>query len=279
MNKLNVSSRAKILSLLVEGTSINAVCRLTGASKNTVLKLLADIGEACAAYQDRVMRKLECKKIQCDEIWAFVGMKEKNVPASLKGTLGYGDVYTWTAIDADTKLIPCWHIGTRHQDSARAFISDLAPRLARRVQLTTDGHKAYLNAVDEAFGGEIDYAMLVKLYGPAHGNQQERKYSPGECCGAIKGPVCGAPNDADISTSYVERANLTMRMHMRRFTRLTNGFSKKLENHMHAVSLHFMFYNFCKIHKTLRVTPAMEAKLDDHVWTMEEVVMMADTLG
>jgi IS1 family transposase len=279
MNRLNVSDRAKILTLLVEGMSVNATCRATGAAKNTVLKLLADVGAACAAYQDRVMFNLQCKRIQCDEIWAFVGMKERNVPAALKGTVGYGDVYTWTAIDADTKLIPCWHVGSRRPESARAFINDLAARLLNRVQLTTDGHKAYLAAVDHAFGGDIDYAMLVKLYGPAHGNQQERKYSPGECCGAIRGTVCGEPDAEHISTSYVERANLTMRMHMRRFTRLTNGFSKKLENHMHAVSLHFMFYNFCKVHKSLRVTPAMEAKIDDHVWTMEEVVMMADTMG
>ena len=279
MNRLNVSERAKILSLLVEGNSINATCRITGAAKNTVLKLLADVGEACSAYQDRVMRNLTCKKIQCDEIWAFVGMKERNVPAALKRTLGYGDVYTWTAIDADTKLIPCWHVGTRDAFSARDFMRDLAPRLAGRVQLTTDGHKAYLNAVDRAFGSDIDYAMLVKLYGPAQGGQQERKYSPGECCGTIVGTVCGNPRGEDISTSFVERANLTMRMHMRRFTRLTNGFSKKLDNHMHAISLHFMFYNFCKIHSTLRVSPAMAAGVDAHLWDMEEVVMMADTMG
>lgn len=277
MNSLSVSERAKILSLLVEGNSISATCRITGAAKNTVLKLLADVGDACAAYQDRVLRKLPCKKIQCDEIWSFVGMKERNVPADLKGTLGYGDVYTWTAIDADTKLIPCWHVGTRDAFSARDFIRDLASRLANRVQLTTDGHKPYLNAVDRAFGADIDYAMLIKLYGPAHGSAQERKYSPGECCGTIVGTVCGNPKPEDISTSFVERANLTMRMSMRRFTRLTNGFSKKLDNHMHAISLHFMHYNFCRVHKSLRVTPAMEAGLDDHVWSMEEVAMMADT--
>jgi IS1 family transposase len=277
MNSLSVSDRAKVLTLLVEGNSINATCRITGVAKNTALKLLADVGEACTAYQDRVMRNLSCKKIQCDEIWAFVGMKQRNVPAALKGEFGYGDVYTWTAIDADTKLIPCWYVGTRDAFSANDFLKDLAPRMAGRIQLTTDGHKVYVRAVEAAFGPDIDYAMLVKLYGPAHGNAQERKYSPGECCGTIVGTVCGDPKAEDISTSYVERANLTMRMHMRRFTRLTNGFSKKVENHMHAISLHFMFYNFCKIHKTLRVTPAMEAKLDDHVWTMEEVVMMADT--
>jgi IS1 family transposase len=277
MNSLNVSQRAKILSLLVEGNSISATCRITGAAKNTVLKLLAEVGEACAAYQDRVMRNLECKQLQCDEIWAFVGMKARNVPAALRGTLGVGDVWTWTAIDADTKLIPCWLVGTRHAETARFFIEDLASRVKNRVQLTTDGRGAYVRAVENAFGADVDFAQLVKMYGEPRGNAQERRYSPGECCGAVKTAICGNPDEKAISTSYVERANLTMSMVMRRFTRLTNGFSKKLENHMHAVSLHFMFYNFCKIHKTLRVTPAMEAKLDDHVWSMEEVVMMADT--
>jgi IS1 family transposase len=279
MNKLNVSDRAKILTLLVEGNSINAACRISGASKNTVLKLLADVGEACAAYQDRVMRKLPCTKIQCDEIWSFCYSKQRNVPKAHKGEFGYGDVYTWTAIDPDTKLIPCWLVGPRDSFAARDFMRDLYSRMSNRLQLTTDGLKLYLNAVTMAFGADVDYAMLVKLYGPAHGNQQERKYSPGECCGTIVGTVCGNSDRAEISTSHVERANLTMRIHMRRFTRLTNGFSKKLENHMHAISLHFMYYNFCKIHKTLRVTPAMEAKIDDHVWSMEEVVMMGDTMN
>jgi len=279
MNSLNVTERAKILTLLVEGNSINATSRITGAAKNTVLKLLAEVGEACAAYQDRVMRKLKVSSIQCDEIWSFVGMKQKNVPYALRDTFGYGDVYTWTAIDADTKLMPCWHVGTRGSASASEFMTDLASRLSNRVQLTTDGHKVYLNAVESAFGSEIDYAMLVKIYGLPTGEGSERRYSPAECTGAEKAVICGAPDQSRISTSYVERANLTMRMHMRRFTRLTNGFSKKLENHMHAVSLHFMFYNFCKIHKSLRVTPAMEAGIDDHVWSMEEVVMMTDTNG
>jgi IS1 family transposase len=274
MNGLNVTTRAKVLTLLVEGMSINAVCRVAGVSKSTTLKLLADVGDACAAYQDRVMRKLPCKKIQCDEIWAFCYSKERNVPTNK--VEGAGDVYTWTAIDADTKLIPCWHVGNRGYVSAHTFIDDLAARLASRVQLTTDGHKVYVNAVEEAFGRNIDFAQLVKIYG-ASSQEDQRRYSPAECTGAEKTPICGNPKMDDISTSYGERANLTMRMHMRRFTRLTNGFSKKLENHMHAVSLHFMFYNFCKIHKTLRVTPAMEAGIDDHVWTMEEVVMMADT--
>jgi IS1 family transposase len=278
MNRLTIKERAGILSLLVEGTSINATCRLSGTSKNTVLKLLADVGDACAAYQDRVMRNLTCKKLQCDEIWAFCYSKERNVRTNKRQVEGAGDVYTWTAIDADTKLIPCWYVGARDAWSANDFMRDLAPRMASRVQLTTDGLKAYLTAVENGFGDNVDYAMLVKIYGGAQSTiEARRSYSPPECIGAEKLPLKGDPVMADISTSYVERANLTMRMHMRRFTRLTNGFSKKLENHMHAVSLHFMFYNFCKIHKTLRVTPAMEAKIDDHAWTMEEVVMMADT--
>jgi IS1 family transposase len=278
MTMLTTKERAQILTLLVEGNGINATSRITGASKNTILKLLAHVGTACVAYQDRVMRDLPLKKIQCDEIWAFVGMKQKNVPEELRGTLGYGDVYTWLAIDADTKLIPCWNVGSRGAEAAYDFIHDLASRLRNRVQLTTDGHGAYLMAIEDAFSGDVDFAQLIKLYG-AQGFTKEdhRRYSPAECTGIVKRPINGHPNPKDISTSYIERANLTMRMHMRRFTRLTNAFSKKLENHMHAVSLHFMFYNFCKIHATLRVTPAMEAGVDDHVWSMEEVLMMADT--
>jgi IS1 family transposase len=277
MKMLSVTDRTKALTLLVEGMGINAACRVTGISKTAILKLLANVGEACLAYQDRVMRNLKCKRLQCDEIWSFVGKKEKNVRTGEEKMRGMGDAWTWTAIDPDSKLIPCWYVGPRNGDSAKEFIGDLASRLAARVQLTTDGLKAYLSAVESAFGSEIDYAMLVKLYGPTYGNAQERRYSPAECCGAVKGALCGDPSEKHISTSHVERSNLTMRMHMRRFTRLTNGHSKKLENHMHAIALNFMFYNFCKIHSTLRVTPAMEAGIDDHVWSMEEVVMMADT--
>lgn len=278
MNRLTTKDRAKILSVLCEGMDVNAACRVTGASKNTVLKLLAEVGEASALYQDRVMNGLTCKRIECDEIWSFVGMKQKNVPEELDGVFGLGDVYTWTAIDADTKLIPCWHVGTRGETSARAFIEDLASRLANRVQLTTDGHKAYLQAVESAFGRDIDFAQLVKMYGnEAQTKADQRRYSPAECTGAEKRLVTGSPDMDKASTSYVERQNLTMRIRMRRFTRLTNAFSKKLENHMHAISLYFMFYNFCKIHKTLRVTPAMEAGITDHVWDLEEIIMMADT--
>jgi IS1 family transposase len=216
---------------------------------------------------------LNLKRIECDEIWSFVGMKQKNVPRELKGTFGYGDVYTWTAIDAETKLIPCWHVGTRGAESAHYFIKDLAERLTSRVQLTTDGHKAYLEAVEDAFGAGIDFAQLIKLYGTAgQTTEDSRRYSPAECTGIEKRPIEGDPDPALISTSYVERQNLTMRMHMRRFTRLTNAFSKKIENHMHAISLYFMFYNYCKIHKSLRITPAMAAGITDHIWELTDIV-------
>lgn len=271
MNKLTLAKRSQVLGLLVEGNSVNATCRITGAAKATVLKLLADVGAACVEYQHKTLVNLPCKRIQCDEIWSFVGAKQKNVA---EGAAGYGDVWTWTAICADTKLIASWMVGSRDGEAAAAFVADLAPRLANRVQLTTDGHKAYLQAVEDAFGADVDYAMLVKLYGAPQGRQDERRYSPAECTGTIKGAVTGRPDPRHVSTSYVERQNLTMRMSMRRFTRLTNGFSKKIENHAHAVALHFMFYNFGRIHKTLRVTPAMEARISDHVWSLEEIAAL-----
>lgn len=275
MNKLPDDKRAQILAVLCEGMGINAASRIAGVSNNTVLKLLADAGEACAKYQDEAMRDLSCKRVECDEIWSFVGMKQKNVPDELEGVFGFGDVYTWTAIDADTKLIPCWHVGTRDADSAYAFIHDLASRLANRVQLTTDGHKAYIDAVDDAFGVDIDFAQLIKMYGNLGQHKHDNhRYSPAEFTGSEKRRITGNPNIKDVSTSYVERQNLTMRMHMRRFTRLTNGFSKKLENHMHAISLYFMFYNFCKIHKALRVTPAMEAGISEKIWELSDIVAL-----
>ncbi len=249
---------------------------MTGAAKGTVLKLLAEIGAACREYQDMTLRNLPCKRLQCDEIWAFCYAKEKNVPEELRGTLGLGDVYTWTAIDADTKLVPCWLVGKRDVPHAQRFMNDLAGRLKNRVQLTTDGHKPYLLAVENAFGNDVDYAMLVKLYGEESGRESEVRYSPATCTGAEKRTVSGNPDPYAVSTSYAERQNLTMRMNMRRFTRLTNAFSKKIENLQHAVSLHFMNYNFCRVHQTLRVTPAMEAGVTDHVWTLDEVV---DLLG
>lgn len=254
---------------------INAATRIIGVSKNTVLKLLADAGQACAKYQDEAMRELKCKRLECDEIWSFVGMKQKNVPEEMQGEFGYGDVYTWTAIDADTKLIPCWHVGTRDAASAKAFVSDLASRLANRVQLTTDGHKAYLEAVEEAFGRDVDFAQLIKIYGnEGQARKDSRRYSPAEFTGSEKRVITGNPDIELVSTSYVERQNLTMRMNMRRFTRLTNAFSKKIENHMHAISLYFMHYNFVRIHKSLKVTPAMEAGVSKTLWEMSDIVAL-----
>ncbi len=270
MNKLSTKERVQIIAALVEGNSIRATCRMTGAAKGTVLKLLVDLGKACAKYQDEKLRGLSCKQIQCDEIWSFCYAKEKNVPEEMKGKLGFGDVWTWTAIDADSKLIVSYLVGDRSAVYARKFIDDLASRLAHRVQLTTDGYKAYLNAVETAFGAEIDYAMLDKIYNAPPRDGQAR-YSPADCCGTRKIKIKGNPDIKKVSTSYVERQNLTMRMSMRRMTRLTNAFSKKIENQAHAVALHFMHYNFCRVHQTLRITPAMEAKIADHVWTLEEI--------
>ena len=274
MNRLSIERRAQILNCLVEGNSVRATCRITGAAKNTVVKLLVDVGEACAEYQNQTLRNLSCKRIQCDEIWSFCYAKEKNVRSEYKGQFGYGDVWTWTAICADTKLIPSWVIGRRDSDTAHVFLTDLASRLANRVQLTTDGHTAYLEAIDHAFGDDIDYAMLVKLYGSDQ--EQEKRYSPPKCLGTKLRRIHGNPDSKHISTSYAERQNLTIRMSMRRFTRLTNGFSKKVENLAHAVSLHFMYYNFGRIHRTLRVTPAMEIGVSDHVWSLEEIAGLAE---
>jgi IS1 family transposase len=270
MNILSVQERKQIVAALVEGNSMRAISRMTGVSRNTINKLLIDLGNACSAYQDRVFRNLKCQHIQCDEIWSFVGCKAKNVTPDNKGN-GWGDVWTWVALDAETKLVPTWFVGTRDAGAAYHFIHDLKERLASRVQLTTDGHKAYLNAVEDAFGAEIDYAMLVKIYGnaPEHG---EVRYSPAVCMGARIAKITGKPDFAHVSTSYVERQNLTMRMSMRRFTRLTNGFSKKVENHEHSIAVHYMFYNFARVHQSLRVTPAMEAGISDHVWSLEEIV-------
>lgn len=276
MNKLTQAKRVQIISALVEGNSIRATCRMTGAAKGTVLKLLVDLGSACAAYQDRTLRNLPCKQIQCDEIWSFCYAKEKNVSEEMKGTLGFGDVWTWTAIDADSKLIVSFLVGGRSADYARKFIDDLASRLTNRVQLTTDGYKAYLTAVERAFGSEVDYAMLDKIYN-APPNQGTTRYSPADCCGTRKIKVKGNPDMRQASTSFVERQNLTMRMSMRRMTRLTNAFSKKIENQAHAVALHFMHYNFARIHQTLRVTPAMEAGIANHVWSLEEIAGLIDS--
>ncbi len=275
MNRLSLSTRSRILACLVEGNSLRSTARMVDVSLNTVLKFVRDLGMACAMYQHEHLRGITSKRVQCDEIWSFIGAKEKNVPKAAKG-FGRGDVYTWVAIDADTKLVMSWLVGRRDWQYAQVFIDDLASRLANRVQLSTDGHHAYLDAVENAFAGEIDYGMLKKIYGNPGGGKDERRYSSGECCGAIKGAVCGEPDEAHISTSFVERQNLTMRMGMRRFTRLTNGFSKKVENHDYAIAIHYMHYNFGRIHKTLRVTPAMESGLSDHIWSLEEIARLAD---
>lgn len=275
MNALSLEKRVQIISCLVEGASIRSTSRIAGASKNTIIKLLVDVGTACAEYQDKAIRNLNCQHVQCDEIWSFCYCKEKNVPVENKGELGQGDVYTWTAIDADTKLIISFLVGKRDGYYASLFMNDLAKRINNRIQLTTDGHKAYLEAVDGAFASNIDYAMLIKLYGNSSEIKDERRYSPVECTGAEKRIISGKPDTKHVSTSYVERQNLTMRMSMRRFTRLTNAFSKKIENHECAIALHFMHYNFARIHKTLRVTPAMQAGISNHVWTLEEIANLA----
>jgi IS1 family transposase len=277
MNRLSTKRRAQIVAALVEGNSIRATCRMTGASKNTVVKLLVDLGTVCSIYQDRVMRDLPCNRVQADEIWSFCYAKQRNVPADKRGQFGYGDVWTWVAMDSDTKLVPAFHIGPRDLREASAFMSDLASRLRHRVQLTTDGHRAYLLAVDGAFQGDVDYAQLVKIYGSDHSNKPERRYSPAICLDAIPSRVTGNPDPDHISTSHVERLNLTMRMSMRRFTRLTNAFSKKIENLAAAVSLHFMYYNFCRVHQTLRTTPAVAAGVTDHVWSLSEVIGLLES--
>ena len=277
MNKLSTQDRVQILNALSEGVGINAASRITGKSKNTILKLLGDAGRACALYQDNAMRNLTIKKVQVDEIWSFIGMKAKNTPAD--DETGHGDCYTFTAIDPETKLMPCWLVGTRTAQCANDFMADLAPRLANRIQLTTDGLQVYPNAVEAAFKGNVDYGMLNKSYaGEANLKEAKRRYSPATMTSREKLRVYGKPDEAHISTSHVERANLSMRMGTRRFTRLTNAFSKKLENHMHAVSFYFMVYNFVKIHKTIKTTPAMEAGVTTYLWSMEDIVMMMDTV-
>jgi len=272
MNKLSIEKQKQVIMALVEGNSIRATCRMTGIAKGTVIKLLVDVGKACAEYQDKVLRDLSCKRIQCDEIWSFCYAKDKNVPEDKKNKFGYGDVWTFTALCADTKLVPSWYIGERNAHDATIFMKDLASRLKNRVQLTTDGHKMYLNAMEDAFGNDVDFSQLVKFY--ENTEEGEKRYSPPKCNGTKKTSINGHSEDRDISTSYVERQNLTMRMNMRRFTRLTNAFSKKVENLAYAVALHFMYYNFCRIHQTLRITPAMKAEVTDHVWEIGEILQL-----
>jgi len=269
MNCLSIEKRTQVVSALIEGNSVRATVRMTGVCKDTVLKLLVDLGTACAAYHDANVRNVRPRHVQCDEVWNFCYAKAKNAPED-KIALGAGDVWTWIAIDADSKLGISYLVGKRDAADAHRLMQDLSSRIANRFQLTTDGHHVYLNAVENTFGSEIDYAMLVKVYGAAP--ETETRYSPGRIISTQLAVVTGKPDSRHISTSYVERQNLTIRMSMRRFTRLTNAFSKKLDNLKHAVALHFMYYNFCRVHSTLRVTPAMEAGLADHVWSLEELV-------
>ena len=274
MNQLDAAKQAQILAALCEGKSIRSATRMLNVGKNTVTRLLIQAGASCAVYQDQVLKNLKCKRIQCDEIWSYIGAKDKNVPEEHQGKFGIGSVWTWTAIDADSKLVCSWMIGDRSANAAYEFMKDLAGRLANRVQLTTDGHSVYVNAVDAAFGSDIDYAMLIKIYGGTR--ETEARYSPAECIGCERKDITGSPDQKHISTSYVERQNLTMRMHIRRFTRLTNGFSKKLENHIEAVSLHFFYYNFLKTHGTVRMTPAMAAGVVSSPMEVSDIVKLME---
>lgn len=273
MNKLPVATRVQILSMLVEGSSLRSISRIAGVSINTVTKLLVDAGNVCAAFHDEKVRKVKSQRVQCDEIWSFCYAKDKNVRDAKKAPDGAGNVWTWTALDADSKLMVTWWVGDRSADTGYRFLSDLEGRLSQRIQLTSDGHGAYLEAI-EAFGGDVDFAQLVKIYRESGGTKG--RYSPAECIGAKKKPVEGNPDPDHISTSYAERQNLTMRMHMRRFTRLTNAFSKKFENHCHSLALYFVWYNWMRKHKTHGQTPAVAAGLTDKALTMADIVLLLD---
>ena len=278
MNRLNLSKRTQVIAHLFEGCSLASTARLTGVAPNTVTKLLDDVGAMCDFYLFHNMVKLPCKRIQVDEIWSFCLMKERRVPPSLKGRPGYGDTYTWVALDPDTKLVPCFLVGRRDTAHAIKFIDDLAWRLSNRIQLTSDGHTPYLEAVEGAFGGAVDYAMLVKHYGGVRVRRDgtEKKCGSSECSSITKQVICGKPDDTHISTSLVERQNRSMRMRMRRLTREVDAFSKKVWNHHAATALYFMHHNFACIHKTLRVTPAMEAGIAKRPWSIEDIVRLAD---
>lgn len=274
MNKLSPAQRAKVLQLLCEGMSIRAICRVLNVGKNTVARLLVTAGAACMAYQDEHLQNLSCRRIEVDELWSFVGCKEKNVPADKKGLGEAGDAWTWVALCAESKLIPAWYIGDRDSEAALFFMDNLAKRLAHRVQLTSDGHRAYLDGVEGAFGSDIDYAMLVKIYGPA--SEGQRRYSPAECLGAKKTAIEGKPDPKFISTSYVERNNGIIRQHIKRYARLTQAFSKKMENHIAAFALHTMFHNFVKIHGAHKMSPAMAAGVTGKLWEMGDLVAMIE---
>jgi IS1 family transposase len=274
MNRLDPAKQAQVVAALVEGNSIRATVRMTGVAKNTVAKLLVELGARCSEYMNKNLVNLPCKRVQVDEIWSFVAAKAKNVtPATTAREAAAGDVWTWVAMDADTKLVCSWLVGGRGSWEAIQFINDLKERLANRIQLTSDGHNVYLYAVIDGFAGKIDYAMLVKHYASSTG-EGEKRYSPAECTGCEKKVIAGKPDPKHISTSYIERQNLTMRMQMRRFTRLTNAFSKKLENHVASIALHYMHYNFCRVHQTLRITPAMAAGVTDHVWNLRDLISL-----
>lgn len=277
MNQLSTADRAAIVRCIVEGNSLRATARMTGIARNTVSKLLLDLGDACRAYQDKTIRNLKTRRVECDEIWSFCYSKAKNVPAAKKGTFGFGDVWTWTAIDAESKLMISWLVGPRSAAAAGELMRDLAARLTYRIQLTTDGFNAYPAAVEAAFGDHIDYATVTKKYGNAPADKMgQTRYSPAICLGCEKATVMGDPDEDLVSTSYVERSNLTIRMSSRRYTRLTNGFSKKVEYHMAAFSLFTMHYNFARKHQTIKWTPAEKAGIADHVWTIEEIVALLD---
>lgn len=276
MNRLSKEQRTKVIAALVEGNSLRATARICGVVLNTVLKLLPQIGQACLDYQDRTLRNLTSKRIQCDEIWSFCYAKARSAPAPMKEAGRAGDVWTWTALDSDSKLIVSWMVGDRDANTGITFMEDVKLRVADRVQLTTDGHKVYLESVRRAFGEEVDFAQLVKIYGATPDTGPQRKYSPGECLGCTGKKVSGNPDARHVSTSYVERQNLTMRMSMRRFTRLTNAFSKKVENHCFALALYFYHYNFCRIHKTLRTSPAQAAGLTSELLSMEHLCAIMD---
>ncbi len=270
MNRLSTEERAKVISVLVEGNSLRATSRITGVARMTIEKLVRDLGAACEAFHNRTVKNLQSQRIQCDEIWSFIGAKEKNVTEEQKA-MGWGDVWTWTALDPDSKLMVSWFVGDRGQDSAMFIMKDIASRVANRVQLSTDGYSTYLAAVDRAFGEDVDFGTIKKTYqAPGAGG----RYSPPKMVSAKRGTMWGNPDPKHISTSHVERHNLTIRMSMRRFTRLTNGFSKKLEMHALNLAIHFTYYNWCKVHSSLRVTPAMEAGLTDHVWAIEEIIAL-----
>jgi IS1 family transposase len=273
MNRLSTAKRVQVISALVEGNSVRATVRMTGAALHTVLKLLADLGSGCAIYHDRHVRNLRVRHLQCDEIWNFVGAKAKNVTPEKKAE-GWGDMWTWIVLDADSKLCVAYLVGGRDSGWGKEFMNDCASRINSRLQITTDGHRVYMDAIENAFGSEVDYAQLQKIFGASA--ESETRYSPAQCIGCDMKVVSGNPDPKHVSTSYVERQNLTMRMSMRRVTRLTNAFSKKVDNLCHAVAIHYMYYNYCRVHQTLRVTPAMEAGLADHVWSLEEPAGLAE---